>query len=111
MLLAIKKSFENGYLKLNLSAEAVNEHSGTVEIDTLYVRRHHQRLGLGRQLLESAEAAALAAGHDKIFLTVFEGNDRAVAFYEAQGMKQSGRWMFEFKGGSAPNLVLIKTLG
>ncbi|MCK7610784.1 GNAT family N-acetyltransferase [Roseibium sediminicola] len=97
-----------GYVLLNLKVDPVSPGSGTAEFETLYVRRHHQRLGLGRRLFDNALKLAAAAGQEKLFLTVYEKNDRAIAFYEALGMRHEGRWTFEFEGGAVPNLIMVR---
>lgn len=108
-LLVCRNSFGLlGYIKLDLAAKPVSRTSGTAEIETLYIRRHHQRSGLGKRLFDAALQLAGQAGHRKLFLTVYEGNASAIAFYRAQGMRQEGEWIFEFEGGSAPNLILTR---
>lgn len=69
-----------GYLQIDLKAKPVQPGSGTVEIETLYVRRHHQGMGLGRKLLEAACRLILETGQPKFFLTVYEGNQEAIDF-------------------------------
>lgn len=97
-----------GYALLDLRAQPVSNSSGTAEINTLYVRRHHQRLGLGKKLFDRAVQLAADAGQPKLFLTVYEKNAPAIAFYEAQGMRCEGTWSFRFEGGSVPNLILTR---
>ncbi|WP_269583529.1 GNAT family N-acetyltransferase [Roseibium sp. Sym1] len=100
-----------GYALLDLRAQPVSNSSGTAEINTLYVRRHHQRLGLGQKLFERAMQLATDAGQPKLFLTVYEKNARAIAFYEAQGMRCEGTWTFRFEGGAVPNLIMTRETG
>jgi len=100
-----------GYALLRLNAEPVSQGCVTAEIETLYVRRHHQRLGLGRALFEGMLKLAAEAGQPKLFLTVYEGNHRTIAFYEALGMLREGRRTFEFEGGSAPNVIMTMATG
>ncbi|WP_157139880.1 GNAT family N-acetyltransferase [Roseibium aggregatum] len=99
-----------GYLQLDLEAKPVQPGSGTVEIETLYVRRHHQGMGVGCKLLEAACRLVRQAGQPKFFLTVYEGNEKAIGFYKAQGLIEEGRWTFDFEGGSAPNLIMTRDL-
>lgn len=100
-----------GYLKLDLSARPVSATSGSAEIETLYIRRHHHRLGLGSLLFREALRCAADAGQPRLFLTVHEGNSKAIAFYEAQGMAIDGSWTFEFEGGAVPNLIMTRKTG
>jgi ribosomal protein S18 acetylase RimI-like enzyme len=99
-----------GYLQVDLMAQPVQPGSGTVEVETLYVRRHHQGLGLGCKLLEAAGHLTQEAGQTKFFLTVYEGNMKAIGFYKAQGLIVEGRWTFEFEGGHAPNLIMTRDI-
>lgn len=99
-----------GYLQIDLKAKPVQPGSGTVEIETLYVRRHHQGMGLGRKLLDAACRLTLETGQPKFFLTVYEGNQKAIDFYKAMGLIEEGRWTFDFEGGSAPNLIMTRDL-
>lgn len=95
-----------GYLKLNYDAEPVTQSGANVEIETLYVRRHHHRQGHGRALFEAAMARVKNAGNKEVFLTVNSENKRAILFYDSLGLQRSGSWTFEFEGVSVPNLVL-----
>jgi ribosomal protein S18 acetylase RimI-like enzyme len=54
----------------------------------LYVHPDHQGRGLGRRLL--AEIEALVEG-DELWLEVVDGNEQAVAFYEAHGFAEVER--------------------
>jgi ribosomal protein S18 acetylase RimI-like enzyme len=56
----------------------------------LGVLPHFEGRGLGRQLLESAEDRARAAGLRKITLTVDADNDRALGLYKRAGFSVSG---------------------
>jgi diamine N-acetyltransferase len=54
-------------------------------IDTLGVRRACRRGGVGRALMERAQAWALSHGAQSVELTVYEFNRGAIAFYQALG--------------------------
>lgn len=51
----------------------------------LYVDPQHFRKGVGRRLLAAAEEEIKGRGFSSVHLDVVEGNDRAVAFYQATG--------------------------
>jgi len=62
------------------------EHGGlTAEIDEFYLKPAHRGSGLGRSLLEVAEAALRAAGCTNVALQVGRGNDAGQAFYRSCG--------------------------
>ena len=64
--------------------------SGTGEVAALYVDPDHQRAGLGAALLDRAERALAAAGHDRATLWTFAAADDALAFYAARGWRVEG---------------------
>lgn len=61
---------------------------GTWYLSSIAVAESHRRQGLGRALLRSAAAAALAAGKAEVSLHVFRGQDAALALYEAAGFTE-----------------------
>jgi len=94
-----------GYVKVNLSPEPPSPTCGTGELETLYIRRHHQLLGIGRKLFRCAMDCLKAKGHEQAFVTVFEDNRPAIAFYDRLGMAVDGTFLFRFEGEEAPNLI------
>lgn len=56
-------------------------------LDLLAVAPQHQRLGVGRQLLEWLEQCALVAGTLRVVLEVRVGNQGAQRFYERMGYR------------------------
>ncbi len=57
-------------------------------LDLLGVARDHQRVGLGRRLVEWLEKPALVAGISAVLLEVRASNRGAQAFYERLGYRQ-----------------------
>ncbi|NJM57844.1 MAG: GNAT family N-acetyltransferase [Synechococcales cyanobacterium RU_4_20] len=51
----------------------------------LYIAPEHRRQGLGRQLMQVAEAWAVARGDRKLSLQVFSHNTAALALYQSLG--------------------------
>jgi GNAT superfamily N-acetyltransferase len=58
---------------------------GMTEIVTLIVTQDQRSTGVGRALLEAAEAVARDRGFDTVKIAVMSGNVRAREFYEANG--------------------------
>ena len=54
-------------------------------IDNLHVSPNYQSQGIGRQLMSAAASALIKRGHKTAYLTVVDGNHRAVRFYESLG--------------------------
>jgi ribosomal protein S18 acetylase RimI-like enzyme len=103
-------SFAKGYMKLITEPAALDLRYGTMEVATLYVRRHHKRQGIGKELLRVAMDVAVEAGHQNMYLTVHHANRDALAFYETHGFQQAGDFVFEFGGIQVPNIVLATDL-
>ena len=51
-------------------------------VDTIVVASPFRRLGIGRQLMDTMQAWAIAKGAVSIELTVYEFNQTAISFYE-----------------------------
>lgn len=61
------------------------------EIYAIYVRREHQRLGLGRRLFKTAVQQLLRDGFASMLLWTLQDNRPARRFYESLGGEQVGR--------------------
>lgn len=83
------------------------------EILTLAVRPSGRRQGLGARLVRAAEARALAAGAERIFLEVAEDNPGARALYAGLGFQPMGRrprYYARQTGPSVDALLLVLNL-
>jgi ribosomal protein S18 acetylase RimI-like enzyme len=81
-----------------------------VELARLYVQPQAQRSGVGTALLREAEKIAFFAEASALWLTVWEGNDRALAFYSRSGYADVGRSVYTFEGREYGNRVVAKRL-
>ncbi|WP_322047037.1 GNAT family N-acetyltransferase [Paraburkholderia sp. J67] len=61
-----------------------------VLLDNLHALPAHQGIGVGKRLMEAAQAWAREQGEAQLYLYVLDGNTPAIAFYERQGWKYSG---------------------
>lgn len=59
----------------------------------LYVLPEHRRRGIGRALMQHAEAWAIARGDRQIGLQVFQANQAALHLYEGLGFQTQSLWM------------------
>jgi ribosomal protein S18 acetylase RimI-like enzyme len=62
-------------------------------VDTLVVKSDFQQQGIGKQLMDSIQAWALAKGATCIELSVYEFNQTAISFYEGLGYQTLSRKM------------------
>lgn len=81
---------------------------GGAEVFRLYVQRPFLRQGVGRALLAQAEKIACGRGADNVWLTAWVGNERALAFYRAQGYRDVGATEYVIEGTGYENRVLCK---
>ncbi|WP_394689796.1 GNAT family N-acetyltransferase [Hoeflea sp.] len=81
----------------------------TVALHQLYVRPECQGMGVGRDLF--AEIETCFPGAKTLSLEVDPGNEPAIAFYQAHGMKETGRTDNCGKDQSGiPALIMSKPL-
>jgi diamine N-acetyltransferase len=100
-----------GFMQLTLGAkQKLVEVDDAVEMNRLYVLERFTRRGIGRMLLESAEALAASSGAHALWLTAWEGNHRARAFYASQGYEDVGAATYSFEDEHYENRVLAKML-
>lgn len=76
------------------------------ELIRLYVQPQAQGQGLGRQLIREAEQLMQAQGCPALWLTAWEGNHRALAFYARMGYQDVGQTHYILQGQSYGNRVL-----
>ncbi|MCV6576505.1 MAG: GNAT family N-acetyltransferase [Cohaesibacter sp.] len=103
MWLIEEKAFVKGYIRIT---KALRDW----EIDTLYIRRHHQGQGLGKQLLHHALKAAKAQKAETVCLTVNDQNQKAIDFYRQQGFVECGEDWFCLDQAQYCNLVMSHNL-
>ena len=78
------------------------------ELIRLYVQPAAQGLGLGRALIRAAESLTSDAGLAALWLTAWDGNHRALAFYAHEGYADVGATSYSFEGNSYGNRVLAR---
>ncbi len=80
------------------------------ELRRLYVQEPFTGMGIGRDLLARAEAAAAARGAMSLWLTAWVGNARALAFYPRQQYACAGETVYSFEGEDYANQLFVKVL-
>lgn len=85
-----------GYARIVVGSEAPAcvRSAAPVELARLYVRAGRQRGGIGAELLARAVAEARRRGGATLWLTVWEHNTRAIAFYRREGLREAGETVF-----------------
>ena len=103
-----------GFAELRTKPSALPTRGSTrsgLELVRLYVQPAAQRAGLGRRLLRESELICEGSGSDILWLTVWSGNTRALAFYRALGYVDVGASTYTFQGNSYENRVMIREMG
>ncbi len=100
-----------GYAKLH-KGEAPKGVAGAkpVELVRLYVLREWLGRGVGEQLMRTCVAEARQAGHDTIWLGVWERNARAQAFYRKWNFRAVGEHIFRLGSDLQRDLLMERTL-
>lgn len=88
---------------------AANGVSGA-ELVRLYVQPKAQRSGVGKNLLAAAERIASDCSSPVLWLTAWDGNVRARAFYARMGYSDVGATTYVLQGHAYANRVLAKNL-
>ena len=71
-----------GYMRLKIEPGA-----SKVFVSQLYVLPLFQKLGIGKKLMKTAAADALAAGFDRLWIGVMVQNDASVSWYRSLGYR------------------------
>jgi GNAT superfamily N-acetyltransferase len=110
-LLAERAGALLGFAELSLSDEATPAGDARgAELVRLYVQPAAQGGGLGRQLIRAAEALAAQAGLAALWLTAWDGNHRALAFYTHEGYADIGATTYRVEHMDYVNRVLLRPL-
>jgi diamine N-acetyltransferase len=81
-----------------------------VELHRLYVQGPFASKGIGRALLERSEALAASRGARALWLRVWAGNARALAFYTRQGYRELGAASYVFENEEFETRIFVKEL-
>jgi len=107
VLVAARGDHLLGFAVVDFEARCADAAASTAELKTLYVQEHHLGRGVGRALLNAAEALARKRADSPLWLTVNAQNARAIAFYQRQGYMKVGTAYFALGEGRHENHVLI----
>ena len=100
-----------GYAKLHDGKpEKGVEGAKPVELVRLYVSREWLGLGVGQQLMRACLDEARQAGHETIWLGVWERNARAQAFYRKWNFRTVGEHEFQLGSDLQRDLLMERSL-
>ena len=101
-----------GYAKLFASDETPDCVAGSrpVELARLYVARERLGSGAGARLMRELLVAARRAGHETMWLGVWEHNERAIAFYRKWGFEVVGEHVFQVGDDPQNDLLMARKL-
>jgi diamine N-acetyltransferase len=110
-ILATKDSGLVGFAEVSLAdaASAVDGWSGA-QLVRLYVQPGWQRHGVGRKLIEAAAKQVGDHELNAMWFTVWDGNHRAMRFYERMGYRDVGVTTYSIQGRTYGNRVFVKQL-
>jgi GNAT superfamily N-acetyltransferase len=100
-----------GYAKLH-AGEAAEGVGGAkpVELVRLYVSREWLGLGVGEALMRACVDEAQRAGHETIWLGVWERNGRAQAFYRKWNFRAVGEHVFQLGSDPQTDILMERAL-
>jgi ribosomal protein S18 acetylase RimI-like enzyme len=83
------------YLKVNeADAQTERRNEPSLDIERIYVRKTHQRKGIGQLLLDFSIQITKDKEFKVIWLGVWEHNQKAIQFYEKNGFNFFGKHSF-----------------
>jgi diamine N-acetyltransferase len=77
-----------------------------LQLERIYVDREHQGVGAGAALVRAVLDRAATGGHDVVWLTVWERNPAAIAYYRRWGFEQVGEVQFVLGTEQQTDLVM-----
>lgn len=101
---------EHGDAVLGFAETRRDAAAGAVELTRLYVLPSAHRQGIASALIDAVEARERASGAAELWLTVWDGNAKARAFYAARGFAETGSSSYEFEGRVYTDIVCRKRL-
>jgi len=98
-----------GYVQLgDVEIPEVDVQPGDQSLQRIYVDAAAQGRGLGRRLLDAALEHRRLRGASRVFLTVWEQNERAVCLYESAGFRRCGTTTFAIGSEVVEDLVMVR---
>ncbi|MGY3743534.1 GNAT family N-acetyltransferase [Leuconostoc inhae] len=106
-----KNNEKMAYLKLNVeNAQSESEFVDALEIERIYIRKSHQKKGLGRKMFNLALEKAFELNKKQIWLGVWEYNENAKLFYNHLGFEVVGEHRFNLGTDAQTDLLMAKKI-
>lgn len=99
-----------GVLKIKFDEKCPCQSFNAPEIHKLYMLHHFYGTGVAQKLLSIGEEELRKMGESKVWLWVYEKNQRAIRFYENENYKPIGKADLQLSENSYPNIVMSKEL-
>ena len=100
-----------GYVKLRTgTAHASAMGPAPIELQRLYADRRALGRGVGAALMHAALRTAASAGHQTLWLGVWERNARAIAFYQRWHFEKVGDHVFRLGSDDQTDWILARRL-
>jgi diamine N-acetyltransferase len=97
-----------GYVQFgDVDTPGVDVRPGDQELHRIYVETALHGEGLGRQLMSAALEHPRLAHATRIYLTVWEENERAIRLYESVGFRSVGTVTFAIGSERAEDLLML----
>lgn len=109
-LLAFRHGALVAYAQLRRKAPPGVPLEHPVELQRFYVDRPAQGRGVGGPLMAAAREAARSLGGRNLWLSVWERNARAIAFYGKEGFTLAGTAGFHVGAEQQTDLILVASL-
>lgn len=111
ILLATHHECVIGCAEIILSPKSpVNSVEPCIEISTLYILERFQGVGVGKRLLAKCISEVRNLEYNKIWLTVYHKNYKAIDFYTKQNFTDIGETDFILGNEKHKNIILIKNI-
>lgn len=108
---AIDEERPVSYAKLNYgNKQTIFQGDDAAEIEHIYVLASCQSQKIGKNLLDHLIAVARCEGLKKLWLAVWENNNRAINFYERHGFRKSGTHQYLIGNDQQTDVLMKITL-
>jgi diamine N-acetyltransferase len=84
---------------------------GALEVKRFYVAATRHGQGVAQMLMDAVVRSAGARGAEALWLSVWERNPRAIAFYRTVGFVETGVTTFQFGAETQRDLLMMRQVG